>query len=280
MPSAQPLRYYINLTTGQAMSISAFLDGDTRFFQIKVSEFIDLEPEYTAYRNAWADFPSYVPRPLGYIVREHWRAMISEGIAHKPLPPKLIASYGDTHRVGAVSELLKFFAVGQQRAQVDGASSHAALFDAVAEYFAAGPLAALAERWLKHAVHHEAHALPLLAQHGDFVLNNLAVSGTKLVVFDWEDYGRTTLQGLDLATLAISVWGSSPEMIRDLCDPNIDLPPSMAAFLRRACGHCGIEFEVFRLQLPLYVLVFLYLKRNYGSGIRERLSNLLRLFSA
>jgi hypothetical protein len=279
IPPGKRLRYFINLTTGEAMSISAFLEGQDRFFQVKVSESAEIELEYSTYRNAWTDFADFVPRPIGYTKRERWHMMVSEGIRHTPLPLRMISAFDDAAPEGPIADLLRFFAAGRERMRSD-ADSHRALFDLVAKHFALTPIAALSQHWLERCARQGAFDLPVVAQHGDFVLNNLALSGTSLIVFDWEDYGRTTLQGLDLATLAISVWGYHPTVIRDLSDPKASLPPPMEAFLRRACSQCGVEFDLFRLQLPLYVLVFLYLKRNYGSGLKERLSNLLQHMSA
>ena len=66
-PATGPIRYCVNLTTGQAMSISAYLDDKQNFYQIKISEFIDLKTEYAAYQRAWADFPDLVARPIAYL---------------------------------------------------------------------------------------------------------------------------------------------------------------------------------------------------------------------
>jgi hypothetical protein len=277
---AQPLRYYLNLTTGEAMSISAFASADA-FFQIKASELVDLEPEYAAYQRAWADFPDFVPRPLGYATRDRWRIMISEGVAHKPFPARLVAAYDDARETGPTSDLLRFFETGRQHARTTAAAPHGPLLDALHQHFAQTPYVALAARWLEHARQHAIQSLPQAAQHGDFVLNNLALSGARLVVFDWEDYGRVTLQGLDLATLAVSVWGHEPGFTRAFAQGaggRLDAP--MAAFLRRACALSGIEFELFCVHIPLYVLVFLYLKRNYGKVVQQRIGDLLQHLSA
>ena len=51
-------------------------------------------------------------------------------------------------------------------------------------------------------------------------------------------------------------------------------------FIDRACGLQGIDRGVFGRLMPLYLIVFLYLKRNYGVAIRERIGDLLRQISA
>ena len=51
-------------------------------------------------------------------------------------------------------------------------------------------------------------------------------------------------------------------------------------FIDRACSLQGIDRSVFGRLIPLYLVVFLYLKRNYGVAIRERIGDLLRQISA
>jgi hypothetical protein len=270
------LNFYVNITTGEAMSVSAFVDR-ARFFQIKASEWVDLAGEYAAYRRAFDDYADFVPRPLGYQTQGRWRMMVSEGIAHHPLPPNLIAHYRAAHDTGAMAGLMRFFEHGAKRAQrAQTSAAHAALLHELAQHFAASAHAPLAQRCIARSEREGVHALPVLAQHGDFVFNNLAAAGERLVVFDWEDYGKITLQGLDIATLAISVWGNDVERMHTLAQPRAALDAPMHAFLSEACARAGIEFELFRGQMPMYVLAFLYLKRNYGSAVQARFGELLR----
>ena len=43
--------------------------------------------------------------------------------------------------------------------------------------------------------------LPHVSQHGDLVINNLGRAARGMVIFDWEDFGRVTLPGFDVARL-------------------------------------------------------------------------------
>jgi hypothetical protein len=276
--SGQRLQFYVNLTLGEAMSISAF-SGAQRFLQIKASQFIDLSREFSTYQRAWADYPDFVPRPHGYCTRGRWQMMISEGIAHDPFSPKLLTKFDEQHIPLLVRDLLRYFESGKKRAPSVHAA-HAQLLRTLELHFAATPYVALAKQWIKHALANGVHSVPTVAQHGDFVVNNLAITtSARLAIFDWEDYGQIALQGMDLASLTISAWGADPELIRALAQPHADLPQPLLAFLRRACIASGIEFEHFRILIPLYVLVFLYLKRNYGSNVQRMFGDLLRHLS-
>ena len=143
------LHYSLNITIGEAISISAF-DSATHFFQIKASEFIDLTHEYAAYQRAWSAFPDFVPRPLGYATRAGWHIMISEGIFHTHFPAQLIALYEQAPQ-GPAADLMRFFAIGRQQILDASATSNALLLEQLESYFAATPHAQLAARWLQFA---------------------------------------------------------------------------------------------------------------------------------
>lgn len=277
MSPAHPMHYFINVTTGEAMSISAFA-GKDGFLQIKASEFVNLEREYQCYQRAWTDFPGFVPRPLGYAIREQWHIMVSTGVRHSSFPASLLRNFG-RQEPQPVSDLLRFFEATHRYELPPGNSPHGALVSDLASFFEPTRYAALAMRWVAYSQLHGLELMPQSPQHGDFVLNNLASSGGRLVVFDWEDYGNVNLGGLDLATLCISVWGEDPTMVRTLMDVRVKLNAPMDLFVRKACGLAGIEFDVFRRQIPLYVLTFLYLKRNYGEAVQLRFGQLLEQLS-
>jgi hypothetical protein len=275
--AGRPLRYCINITTGESISVSAFVD-DGSFFQIKSSEHVDLQPEFLAYRKAWEDFPLFVPKPLGFMVRSNWRLKVSEGVEHTALPAHEILNY-DARGKGLASALLHFFELGCAKAAPPDTAKLCALREHIEDHFATTRYAALVDRCLtQHWRHIE--TLPQVAQHGDFVLNNIARSGRRLIIFDWEDYGRITLHGLDLATLLFSVCGGNNSLFQAMCRDGGPLPPSLADFLRRACAHCKVDVVQFRQLLPAYLMVFLYMKRNYGVGIQQRIGDVLENLSS
>lgn len=272
--TADPLRYYINVTTGESISIGAF-DSGGRFLQVKASEFVNLEREYRCYQRAWSDFPDFVPLPLGYAERETWSVIVSKGVRHTSFPRALVRN-SNQHSARQITDLMRFFQITHKHTLPSSVAPHATLLNEIASHFESTPHAALVSHWISYAQHHGAQLIPESPQHGDFVLNNLASSNGRLVIFDWEDYGTINLQGLDLATLCISVWGESPAMIRAMMDINAKLDPATDAFIRTACAQAGIACDLFRRQMPLYLLIFFYLKRNYGESVQQRLGTLLQ----
>jgi hypothetical protein len=117
--------------------------------------------------------------------------------------------------------------------------------------------------------------IPYVPQHGDFVLNNLGCSEGRLVVFDWEDYGATGLVGFDIFLISLSVTGMSAASVRRIQEV-VDPAGHPWAFAVEACRASGLDYPTFRRAIPMYLLVFRYLKRNYGQEIALRVDDILR----
>ena len=117
-----------------------------------------------------------------------------------------------------------------------------------------------------------AAALPAMPQHGDLVLNNLGLTADgAVVVFDWEDFGMSSLPGLDLFTFELSM-AADPTLLLE-CRRHASV--AAQRFTRQACAAMGIDVPTYEALTPVYALVFRFLKRNYGPGVRERMDQLL-----
>ncbi|CAN5730846.1 hypothetical protein BH11PSE8_BH11PSE8_06340 [soil metagenome] len=273
VPPGVPLGYHVNITSGESLAISAFVDR-RRFFQVKASEYSDLRGQYDAYCRASQAHPALVPRPLGFVARDGWTIMVSEGVHHTPVHA---ADFRRERRGGGalMDDALAFFAAGQQRDGAPGpALCHQELFAALEQHFAPTPYVDLAARCLRGARALRADSLGRVPQHGDLVINNLAYSEGRLIVFDWEDYGKVELPGFDLFTLSLSMLSGDAGAIRAMTDPNTP-DKRLLDFLQRACALQGLRVDLYRRLIPLYLLVFLYLKRLYGVSIQERIGALL-----
>ena len=268
-------RCYINITTGESLSISAFV-SDTVFFQIKASEFMDLIPQYGAYCRAWDDFPALVPRPLGHSARNGWSIMVTEGKHHVMARAAELLPAAN-HEPGTLARgLLNFFETSARHAGnhpfVDAADD---LDGGLTAHFESSPMSRVASYWIEQSRESGLHAMAAVPQHGDFVFNNLASSAGRLVVFDWEDYGRCCLPGLDIFTLCLSLLEEKVAALRAMMD-GAEAPHSpVEHLLRHACEIQKIPLPLFRRLVPFYLLVFLYLKRNYGVSVQQRMSALL-----
>jgi len=275
-PPDATFRYNINIGTGLAISVSVFVDND-KFFQIKVSEPDDLLSEYHTQVRAWKQYGPLVPEPLAYRVIDGWHIFVMQGVAHTPFPHNALGGHIPPL---ALEDLLHYFQIGanQRPSQFDD-KSHQLLFTKLTDHFIHTQYADLASRWIDYGRLQGCEALPLIAQHGDFVQNNLVISGDRLVIFDWEDFDKFHLPGLDICSLCVTL---APDVnaVRDLMCKNRDTARPMETFLRRACAISGLDVELFRRLIPLYLLVFLYIKYSYGQSAQDRFGTLLRDLSS
>lgn len=100
--------------------------------------------------------------------------------------------------------------------------------------------------------------LPKQPQHGDLWSGNIALApGRGCVVFDWEDYGKCELPGFDLYSLIVTSLGdfdSSKKTFSDVV---------MACFRAKPL-RMTMEAAAFLALVPVYLLVFKWLKYAYG----------------
>ena len=270
------VQYYINITSGESLAISAFVDGKARggrFVQIKASEYLNLAAQYASYSSAWNDYGAFVPQPLGYREVEGWSIMVSAGAEHTMAHPRRVLSSGHKGASSLSRYLLDFF--GQSAALSNTRCGNAELLHELQEFFAPTPLANTAARCVAQAQAHGLAGLCEIPQHGDFVFNNLVWSHGKLVIFDWEDYRKVFLPGLDIWTLVMSMLEQEIDALRAVVEPGEQPDAQMESFLEQACTLQGLNLVQFRGLVPLYLLVFLHLKRNYGIEVQERISNIL-----
>jgi hypothetical protein len=145
--------------------------------------------------------------------------------------------------------------------------------------FEHSPLAGVAKRCVDEAVAAEIESMPMWPQHGDFVVNNLGHVGKRLVAFDWEDYGKVSLPGLDILTLALSLTGMTVQGTAAIVG-RAGGAAFVDAFLRTTCEAQALDLPRFRRMVPFYLLVFLHLKRSYGVAVQQRIASLLKSLAA
>jgi hypothetical protein len=120
----------------------------------------------------------------------------------------------------------------------------------------------------------ELECLGSIRQHCDLVPNNIGVSLTgELVVFDWEDFGKVCLQGLDLCTLYVSCLGLEAGAV--LAGRSDVVAEQGAKIVKPACDALNIDISLFWRLIPLYLLAFLFLKKAYATDVRTRIDTLL-----
>jgi len=105
--------------------------------------------------------------------------------------------------------------------------------------------------------------LPHVSQHGDLVLNNFGCAERGMIIFDWEDFGRVTLPGFDVALMIYSCLRHDMARIERLFETGE--PRHMGEILSHFCAG-EIDKDLFRRLLPIYYGAFQELKRSLGYG--------------
>ena len=272
----EPVRYQIGLTQGDTVWLDVFR-RDGSYLHVKAAEFITLREEARVYADAFSRHGEYMPEPLGFTTFEGWELLISEGVEHRPLHPNPLA-----HAAGAshvAREIWRYFAAASRAPRDDDPRhAHESLLARLRQTFRDSQLAPLVAQWSSDASLRELAALGAVAQHGDFVANNLGMTRRGLRVFDWEDFGKVSLPGFDVCTLAVSFANEiAPDVVMRRDGP---LASRVDAFVAPACKSIGIDLDVFWRLVPLYLLAFLHLKQGYATAVRDRTARLLDRFCA
>jgi len=263
-----PVEVNVFLTTGASIWL-LLSSGGVRHTYVKFSDHACLCQEAERSEAAFAAYPRWVAEPLGHVHEPGLDILVARAVEYRFPRPARLSNADD--RIGA--QLIEYFAASTRAtvpSPLRGPPREETLL-AMHEYFGtrAPALARLLDpacrdvrdRWLN---------APAQVQHGDFVLNNLAVLQDRLVIFDWEDFGAVDLPGLDLFTLLLSL-GKLDAWI----DRAQRAEPTLAAFVDRACTAMGLTVAQFDDMLLLHAAAFRYLKRAYGESIRLRMDAVL-----
>lgn len=274
VPAGLPLRFNAGIARGDTLWAHVYLDART-FVHVKLSELVSLREEAATHAAAARIFHDFMPRLLGYVVRDGWEVLVTEGLSYEAFAAgRFLASSSNTGVAGRVCEL---FEVARNAGGASVPAPNArALLDRLEQRFAGTPYPALLAHWRTSAGERELARLPVTPQHGDFVANNLAVRRSRLIVFDWEDYGKVSWPGFDLCTLVMT--SLDPADVAAIGGRAGDDLRRRVPVLGAACRAIGITPEMFWRLVPLYLLRFLELKGTYGNEVRRRVERLLDVF--
>lgn len=268
-----PLSCNIAVSTGEVISLEIGSPG-CGWYHVKVSRYEDLAEQFARYCLARGRFQSLTPEPLAQVNLGGWSILIARATDHKSVCAGDLAATAKSSRLAA--DLIDFFAVARRHSVTNSKlESHNAFIGELQAHLHASMGSDEKLPGSLAGIDHSVHAgIPYIPQHGDFALNNLGSTRGRLVIFDWEDYGTTGLAGFDIFLISLSVAGMNAEsarMIRQTPDPS-GYPWS---FAQPACAASGLAYETFTAAVPLYLLAFSYLKRNYGLAIRKRIDGIL-----
>ncbi len=268
------IEFNVTVSTGDTITMDA-CEAGKNWYHLKLSRFSDLQPQFENYRIAHSRFPSMAPEALAYRKVSGWSILMCRSIYHKALRVADLDESSRSTRLG--NELVGFFEQARMHSQMDDqGSSHAGLFrDLRTYFFKTNQIDSRVLEYLEQSDQTIWRNSLYIPQHGDFVLNNLGVADGNLAVFDWEDYGATGLVGFDICMLCMSLGGMCAETAIALHQSESPAGKRWA-IAERACAASGLPYTVFRRGVPTYLIIFRYLKRNYGSAIRQKIDDILK----
>ena len=266
---SRPFDKTIHFTRGPALWMRLSRQGQGGV-HLKFSELASLADEALRTQRASLDFRSLAPRHLGHAGSPPLEVLASQAIDFQAVGAGTWLGRGQGDRV-ADGVTGYFVRMAQLSAARTSGYRRPEWFEALREFNASHPRAREVGREIDR-LGQALEALPSMAQHGDLVLNNLGLAeGGRLVVFDWEDYGRVDLPGLDLFTLQWSLEQEalSHDGLRDSADR------AARTLVSAGCEALMLPEPVYRDLAAAYALVFRWLKRPYGVPIQQRVDRLI-----
>jgi hypothetical protein len=248
--------------------ILAYPNGSA-FYMVKVGLRSDFGRESKGLSIGHRAFPESVPQILGVSVQRSFPVLVTTGIAFTPLGSQSMREAAPW----LAGELRRYFAVSARAFGCDEPGSHSSR---IREAFAAPWAASLETDSAPYVddIAADVDMLPAVSQHGDFYLENLGVSGQRLVILDWEDFGRACLPGFDLAQLLLSLSDFDVQRMHEHVRPG----GPHAWLLATGCAGAGLSPGLFLRLLPAYLALLGSMKSalGYGEAFTSRTLRALR----
>jgi hypothetical protein len=226
---------------------------------VKVSSERPLRDEYVALRIAHEAFPDNVPQPVGFYQKSGLEILICRGIRHKKVRSLQDYRHIIHKEIKAILKGSKIFFREEKPS-----SPHMQQLMTACDYFKNRPFSNAMRDWLGNLNSTLVNSLPHIKQHGDLTLYNMGVAGDKLIIFDWEDFGKISIPGFDLCCLAVnSVTQFSPMGIERILERSA-YPKEVMDIITCYCKELPLDQETFFHLYPIYLFYFLYLKDRYG----------------
>lgn len=232
---------------------------------------LNLDTEYQALTQAGALLPGRVPETITLYEYEGWQVLVTEAIEHVRVTPWELEQPAASVRDDLIV-FLEAMSSGLRNASCT-TTPHQLYLEELCAEFADYPCVQARASWLRGPGTQVLAALPQVPQHCDFVAMNFGRDDEGLVFFDWEDFGKVSLPGLDLATLVFSSLDNDIEkMVAFVAEPgSVGIYPVVSA----GCRLYDLSEQDFLHLMPFYVAAFLRLKRSRHPAIQQVLSSLL-----
>lgn len=208
---------------------------------------------------------SFIVVPTQILQNQSDTATISPHVEHARMSLGLITLPRLTSQVQEI--ILGLHAAGTNiEVQVDSIAHETIITSAVQQL----GLNTVFKNYLHNTVNKIFSALPEVNQHGDFTFTNLGIrEGQRLIAFDWEDYGRIKLPGLDLATFLASLFHHGKLNDQIIHSPSNFLSVINEHFDQHLWHDLQISDDLFTFLFPAYLVTFWYLKKTLNYGFIE-----------
>ena len=229
------------------------------FYQVKISSERSLQKEYEALKMLNQAIPINVPQLIGCYQKEGFEILVCKGIKHRKI--ELLKREGKTV-CGEVKTIIKRSKVSFEEKKPS--QVHLGQLNTVLEYFKDRPYSIQIEEWLRKFNHEVLNSLPYIKQHGDFTVYNMGLAGDRLIIFDWEDFGKIKIPGFDIFCLTVDLLtGFDKTKIEEILKIN-NYPEEILDLIAFFCDEFLMDTKLYFSLYPAYVLCFLYLKEKYG----------------
>ncbi|MGH8550434.1 MAG: hypothetical protein ACRERU_17905 [Methylococcales bacterium] len=250
--------YEIMISTEQILTIQVLLPNNV-LYHVRMIQVGTNEKEYENYRLAQKTYPQFVPPLLAHEVRLPWEIIVIRGVHHRVVTADRIPSFHPF----LTENIIAFFVTGSDCAIRMPSVSHRQFLRQLRNRISDSICLAILDEWIGNA---QIDTLPHIPQHCDFIAANFGEIATGLVIFDWEDFGAVNLPGFDLCILLAS------SLKFALCELMDGLSPTVGGYgglIEESCAALGLTPQLFRQLIPLYLVIFLDLKKNYSNTIYE-----------
>ena len=239
---------------------------------VKFTESLDFSEEALRSQAAHLSYPNLTARFKGRAVASGLDMLVSQAVEFQTISKDHILS--GARNENCWNGLQQYFS-GMPSAKIPPDAptvKNVDLPNILRDHFENHPLRATAFRCLdQDSIDQTVRSLHACPQHGDFVMNNIGLNTSGLVLFDWEDFGRIQLPGIDLYSLLMSIGLGRVRRIQD-CGGNDSKFPN---FIKKLCLAMHLTEQAFEALIPFYLLTLLYVRREFGQTALKRIESLL-----
>lgn len=204
-------------------------------------------------------YPDLVPAPIFFRASDHHVVLVTQGIKHSVVNLDTILQAKLDFR-----RRIQHFLIGKERMLcADEPHDQVLVFEQALSYLPPPLLESIQKIRQGHDWDTMLARLPIIPQHGDLAVNNIGLTHTGFVLFDWEDYAHTKLPGLDLCILLVSGCGFDAEKLTALID-NDSHQVGDDSFLQPIMTGLNVSVSQLHDLMLIQLVIFHQLKCHYG----------------